>query len=313
MNNIKEIAVISGKGGTGKTSILGSLACLAKNKILADCDVDAADLHLILGGKINSSNEFIGGKKAQIINDKCNDCGMCIEYCRFHAIKDKFDRLSKISETYIDKFSCEGCGVCLSFCPENAIELKDHMSGQWFTSETKYGPLVHARLGIAEANSGKLVSLLRKTAINIAEKNNYEYIFIDGSPGIGCPVIASLTGVDYALIVTEPTLSAIHDMKRISELTRHFGIKSGICINKCDINLRLCDLIEQFSHNNKIKILSKIPYNTDITKAQITGVPYLEYTDNGIADNIKELWEKLKLEIDLLKIELKNNKPIQLN
>ncbi|MCP4705298.1 MAG: hypothetical protein GY865_11870, partial [candidate division Zixibacteria bacterium] len=199
---IKEIAIISGKGGTGKTSIVGSLAYLAKNKIMVDCDVDAADLHLILHGKISSSNDFIGSKKAEINSDNCESCGICAEYCRFDAIKEKKDTSSIISQFYVDEHSCEGCGICAKFCLIKAIKLKDHVSGKWFITETKYGPLVHAKLGIAEANSGKLVSLLRKTAHDLAVKNNNDMIIIDGSPGIGCPVIASLTGVSYALIVT---------------------------------------------------------------------------------------------------------------
>jgi len=291
-NTIKEITVISGKGGTGKTSIVGSLAYLAKNKIMVDCDVDAADLHLLLGGKTRSSNYFVGGKKAEIVADSCISCGTCTEYCRFGAINEKIENNNI---TYnIDKLSCEGCGVCAKFCPNEAIEMKDHISGQWYINETKYGPLIHAKLGIAEANSGRLVSLLRKSALEKALINNFETILIDGSPGIGCPVIASLTGVSYALIVTEPTVSAIHDMKRLIELTQHFNIKTGICINKYDINLKLSDSIEEFAQNKQIQVLSKIPYDAGITKAQIKGVPYLEYTQNGISKNIYTLWENLK-------------------
>ncbi len=312
---IKEIVVISGKGGTGKTSLVGSLAYLAENKILVDCDVDAADLHLILGGKISSSKNFIGSKKAEILLDNCNSCGICTEYCRFDAIKEKTDTSSNITQFYVDEYSCEGCGVCAKFCLDEAITFKDHISGKWFISDTKYGTLVHAKLGIAEANSGKLVSLLRKTAHDLAVKNNNEMILIDGSPGIGCPVIASLTGVNYALIVTEPTVSAIHDMERLFELTQHFGVKTGICINKFDINLKLCDTIEKFSQSKNIKVLSRIPYDIGVTKAQIEGVPYLEYTKNGISKSIYELWDNLKQEIiePNNKTNMENNKLIQLD
>ncbi len=312
---ISEIAIISGKGGTGKTSIVGSLAYLAKNKIMVDCDVDAADLQLILGGKINFSEDFIGSKKAEIIPDICNNCGICYEYCRFDAIKEKTDTPTNITQFYVDEISCEGCGVCAKFCLDEAIKFKDHVSGKWFITETKYGSLVHAKLGIAEANSGKLVSLLRKTAHDLAVKNNYGMIIIDGSPGIGCPVIASLTGISYALIVTEPTVSAIHDMKRLFELTQHFGIKAGICINKYDINLRLCDTIEKFSQNKNIKVLSRIPYDIGVTKAQIEGIPYLEYTKNGISKNIYGLWKNLMKEIIVpnKKANKENNKQIQLD
>ena len=315
---IREIAIISGKGGTGKTSIVGSLAYLAENKIMVDCDVDAANLQLILSGKTNLSEDFIGSKKAEIIQDKCNNCGICTEYCRFDAIKEKTDTTANITQFYVDEISCEGCGVCAKFCPDDAIILKDHISGKWFITETKYGPLVHAKLGIAEANSGKLVSLLRKTAHDLAVKNNHEMIIIDGSPGIGCPVIASLTGINYALMVTEPTVSAIHDMKRLFELTQHFGIKTGVCINKYDINVKLCDTINQFSQDNNIKVLSRIPYDIGVTKAQIKGVPYLEYSKNGISKSIYELWNNLKeeliiTEIGAQKTNIENNKLIQLD
>jgi MinD superfamily P-loop ATPase len=300
---IKEIAIISGKGGTGKTSMVGSLAYLADNKIVVDCDVDAADLHLILRGKTKSSNNFIGSQKAIIDSDNCISCGICSEYCRFDAIKTKTDFSVNGTRFYVDKLSCEGCGVCTKFCPEKAIKMEDHISGRWYINKTKYGPLVHAKLGIAEANSGRLVSLLRKTARDIAEKKNYEMLLIDGSPGIGCPVIASLTGVDYALIVTEPTVSAIHDMERLFDLTKHFGIKCGICINKFDINLHLSDQIEKFSKSNKIKILSRIPYDENVTKAQIKGIPYLEYCQDGCANEFHELWNNINRELRLQRIK----------
>lgn len=295
---ITEMAVISGKGGTGKTSIVGSLAYLAENKVMVDCDVDAADLRLILKGKNNSSNEFIGSQKARIIPDNCDNCGICVDYCRFDAIVEKSGAVSDFeTQYYIDNLSCEGCGVCSVVCPGEAIIMEDHVSGKWFVNDTKYGPLIHAQLGIAEANSGRLVSLLRKTARDLAAREKHELIIVDGSPGIGCPVIASLTGADYALIVTEPTVSAIHDMERLIELTQHFNIPAGICINKYDINMSLSKNIEKLSRSRKIPVLSRVPYDTDITKAQIEGVPYPEYTGDGAAKDVCRLWQNLKKEL----------------
>jgi MinD superfamily P-loop ATPase len=306
---IKEMAVISGKGGTGKTSIVGSLAYLAENKVLVDCDVDAADLRLILKGKNNRSNEFIGSQKARIIPDKCDNCGICVDYCRFDAILEKTGNASEFeAQYYIDKLSCEGCGVCSDFCPGEAIIMEDHVSGRWFVNDTKYGPLIHAQLGIAEANSGRLVSLLRKTAQDLAVKEKHELIIIDGSPGIGCPVIASLTGANYTLIVTEPTVSAIHDMERLIELTRHFSIPAGICINKYDINENLSNEIERRSRSKKIPVLSRIPYDTDIIRSQIEGVPYPEYAGDGAAKDVHKLWRNLGKELKATVNNHKNGK-----
>ncbi|GAI05092.1 unnamed protein product, partial [marine sediment metagenome] len=219
---MKQIVVISGKGGTGKSVIAGSFASLAKNKVMADCDVDAADLHLLLHPTVKETHEFSGGKTAFIDERRCTECGKCQEVCRFEAIDNYV----------VDPISCEGCGVCFHICPEKAIKMVDDLSGKWFVSETKYGPFVHAKLGIAEENSGKLVTLVRQNAKLIAEKEKRDFVIIDGPPGIGCPVIASLSGVDIALIVTEPTLSGIHDLERIVGVAHHFGIKGVVCINK---------------------------------------------------------------------------------
>ena len=224
-----ELTIISGKGGTGKTSVVGSLAALAKNKVLVDCDVDAADLHLILGNNVKKSADFKGGHRASINEELCTGCGICLDYCRFDSIKEVINESTGwVDKFRIDQLSCEGCGVCTQFCPENAIDFDEIVSGQWFLSETKYGPLVHARLGIAQANSGKLVSLLRTKARNLADENRWDLVLIDGPPGIGCPVIASVTGASYVLIVTEPSLSAFHDLKRIMQLMDHFKMPKSI-------------------------------------------------------------------------------------
>jgi len=305
---IRELVVISGKGGTGKTSLVGSLAHIVNNKVMVDCDVDAADLHLILKGKKVTGSSFTGGKIAGILPSKCTSCGICLDYCRFDAIMDPGDDQPFV----IDNYACEGCGVCAHFCPEQAIEMNDVQSGEWYISETRYGRLVHARLGIAQANSGKLVSLLRRTARVLAEEKKNDYIIIDGSPGIGCPVIASLTGVDYVLIVTEPSVSAIHDMERLLELIEHFGINSGICINKYDINAKKTSRIEEIAGKRSLKILAKLPYNPGVTEAQVAGVPYTEYARGEEAEIYYRLWDRLKLDMSRSDRNDKTTKSIQL-
>ena len=224
---MKQIVVISGKGGTGKTVLTASFASLAGNKVMVDCDVDAADLHLLLKPEIKERYEFRSGVTARIDKDICQECGECLSVCRFEAI----------SEDYIvDPVSCEGCSVCSHVCPAGAVIMEENIAGEWYISETKYGPLVHAKLGIAEENSGKLVAKVREVAKEIAERDKRDFVIIDGPPGIGCPVIAALTGVDLAVIVTEPTLSGIHDMERVVQVAKHFGVPTKVCINKYDIN-----------------------------------------------------------------------------
>ncbi|MCD6250233.1 MAG: ATP-binding protein [candidate division Zixibacteria bacterium] len=292
-----ELVVISGKGGTGKTSMVGSLASLSRDKVLVDCDVDAADLHLILQNKVQKTTEFIGGKQASIDEDKCTNCGICQDYCRFDAIKNESQSDNEYKERYwIDKHACDGCGVCVRHCPEDAIDFKEVVSGEWYISDTPYGPLAHARLGIAQANSGKLVSELRQQAKQLADQRGLDLILIDGPPGIGCPVIASITGVGYVLIVTEPSMSALHDMERLLKLTVHFRIPTGICINKYDINLALTARIEDFAKEQNVKILGRIPFDPTVTKAQMAGTSIIEHNDNGASNSIKKLWSNLNAE-----------------
>ncbi len=280
---MKQIVVVSGKGGTGKSVITASFASLAKNKVMADCDVDAADLHLLLHPTIKETHQFSGGKTAFIDQERCTQCGKCQEICRFEAIVNFI----------VDPIYCEGCGVCFHICPEKAIEMTDSSSGKWFISETKYGPFVHARLGIAEENSGKLVTLVRQNAKFVAEKEEKDFVVIDGPPGIGCPVIASLGGIDIALVITEPTLSGIHDLERIVGVAHHFGIKSLVCINKYDINLTLTQEIEKYCLSNNIELVGKIPFDISVTEALVRGLPIVEYSNNQVAEETKNLWEKI--------------------
>jgi len=291
---MKEIVVISGKGGTGKTSIVACFAAMAKNAVLADCDVDAADLHLVLEPDIKQTTDFSGGKQASIIAEKCVGCGKCKEVCNFEAINFDGPANDIVGKTFtVDPVSCEGCKVCVEFCPVDAIEFEDSINGQWFISETRFGTMVHARLGIAEENSGKLVSLIRKEAKRIAEESKKDLIIVDGSPGIGCPVIASIAGADLVLIVTEPTLSGKHDLERVAELATGFKIPTLVAINKFDLNPDMARQIEVDANKRGIKVAGEIRYDKAFTEAQIMKASVVEYSSGSVTEDIKSLWENV--------------------
>jgi MinD superfamily P-loop ATPase len=277
---MKELVVLSGKGGTGKTSLVASFAALTQSKVLADCDVDAADLHLVLQPTKRANHEFWSGQVAVIDKEKCTQCGLCQDLCRFGAIND-FN---------VDPVSCEGCCFCFHICPAEAIIMKENMSGHWFISDTKYGPLVHARLGIAQENSGKLVALVRQQARGIAESDRLDYIVSDGPPGIGCPVISSLSGADLALLVTEPTQSGIHDLERVLDVCHHFGIPALVCVNKYDINEDNTRRIEDYCLVQGLKVAAKIPFDNVVTEAIVKGVPVVEYAQGKVTAEIESLW-----------------------
>jgi MinD superfamily P-loop ATPase len=285
---MKEIVVLSGKGGTGKTSIVASFASVAKSKVLADCDVDAADLHLLLRPNVDEEKEFWSGRVAFIDEEKCTDCGLCRELCRFGAIND-FE---------VDPVSCEGCGFCYQVCPVDAITMKDSMSGHSFISKTKYGYLCHARLGIAQENSGKLVALVRQNAKLIAERENLDYIISDGPPGIGCPVISSLSGTNLALLVTEPTLSGIHDLKRVTGVCRHFSVPVLVCVNKYDLNEDNTDAIESYCGTEGIEVAARISFDNVMTEAIVQGLPVVEYADGKVTQQIRELWQMVSAKLE---------------
>lgn len=282
---MKQIVIISGKGGTGKTVLTASFAVLAENKVMADCDVDAADLHLLLHPAFKERHEFRSGKTAVINRDLCQECGECITVCRFNAISKDFE---------IDPISCEGCAICSFICPAEAIRMEENISGEWFISETKYGPMVHARLGIAEENSGKLVTLVRQNAQRIAEEESKDYVIIDGPPGIGCPVIASLANVDLALIVTEPTLSGIHDMERIALVAQHFNVPTKVVINKYDINLQNTDDIKRICAAKDIEVLAQLLFSQKVIQSIVEGMPVVKYCDDQITEDIALLWERIR-------------------
>jgi MinD superfamily P-loop ATPase len=282
---MKQLTVLSGKGGTGKTTITASFAVLAKNTVVADCDVDAPDLHMLLHPKVVKTQEFKGAKLAVIDEEKCTKCDQCREKCRFDAITQ---------DIKIDSISCEGCGVCVVVCPVRAITLIEQISGHAYISETKHGFMAHAMLNPGEANSGKLVTLVRQNARILAEKEHSGLIVIDGSPGIGCPVIASVTGVDAGLVVTEPTMSGIHDLERALQLLKHFGVPPFVCVNMYDINRDNADRIVSFCRENSIEVVGKIPFNPVVTEAMVNGKSIVEFApESDVAIEIEKMWKKI--------------------
>ncbi len=290
---IPELTIISGKGGTGKTSLVGSFAALAKNAVFADCDVDAADLHLLLAPSILETIPFLSGHEATILPQQCAYCGACYEVCRFDAVI----RTRVRGEGFhyrIDPLACEGCGLCHLACPSEAIAFTERDCGVYHLSETAYGPMVHARLHPGAENSGKLVSLVRQVARKIAEQSEAGLIISDGPPGIGCPVIASLTGTSLAVIVTEPTVSGEHDLKRVLALTRHFGLPAVVCVNRWDICPEVTDRIEAKAREMGAIVLGRIPYDRAVTAAQVAGKPLVQHSDGPAAEAVREMWKALE-------------------
>jgi MinD superfamily P-loop ATPase len=282
---MKELIVISGKGGTGKTSIMAAFSSLAENLVLCDADVDAADLHLIMNPKVIQQTDFQSGNSAVINKDQCTECGLCLEMCRFNAISADYK---------VNPIDCEGCGVCVHFCPEDAIDFPVSTCGEWFVSNTRFGPMVHARLGIAEENSGKLVSLVRQEARKLAEAKNLDLILTDGPPGVGCPVIASIGGASAVLIVTEPTVSGKHDMERVAQLAAHFKVPAMICVNKFDLNVELTREIEKYAEEKDIACLGRIPFDPIFTKAMIQAQTVFEYDGRStVGEAIRGTWQRL--------------------
>ena len=287
---MKELVIISGKGGTGKTSLTRAFAALSEDGILCDADVDAADLHLLMNPDIKQRADFTGGGIAVINHDKCTSCGLCRELCRFDAIR--FDAAA--NDFTVDDIGCEGCGVCVDFCPEQAIDFPVRTCGEWYISDTRFGAMVHARLGIAEENSGKLVSLVRQEARKLAESRQSNLIITDGPPGIGCPVIASIGGATALLIVTEPTVSGMHDMERVLKLASHFKVPCMVCVNKSDLNLEKTAAIENTAVEQGAAVLNRIPFDPIFTKAMVQGQTVVEYANGSkISTAVKELWTQI--------------------
>jgi MinD superfamily P-loop ATPase len=289
---LKELVVISGKGGTGKTSLTASFTALAKSTVISDCDVDAADLHLVLSPKIKERGFFSGGVEVNINQDKCTGCGECEKVCRFSAIKVSEKHGEK--KYTVDELACEGCGVCELVCKDNAIRSRKAVNGEWFISDTRYGPMSHAKLGVAEENSGRLVTLVRDKAALLAVGDGRSEAIMDGAPGTGCPVISSISGAHYALAVTEPTVSGVHDLERVLQMIKHFGVKSGVVINKYDLNKELTRKIENLAKEYNSEFLGTIPYGKEVTEAQMRKLSVVEYTDTPLTESIKEIWIKVQ-------------------
>ena len=278
---MKEVVILSGKGGTGKTSIAGCFAALASHKVMADADVDAANLHILLEPRIRAREFFRGGHSAVIDAETCVECGECLELCRYDAIS---------SDYVVDKVDCEGCGVCAHFCPTEAIEMQENICGEWFVSETRYGPFVHAKLGVAEENSGMLVTIVRHNAKLLAEEQSLDLIIVDGPPGIGCPVISSVTGSNLVFIVTEPSLSGLHDMQRVTELAKHFSLSAAACINKYDLNLEMSERIQEYCKKTGVRLLGMVPYDPIVSKALVKKKIIVEYSNGTVSDEVEKIW-----------------------
>lgn len=285
---MKQLTIISGKGGTGKTSITAALTVLAKDAVTADCDVDAADMHLILKPDIRETGDFPGGKVAIIDESKCTRCGLCERLCRFDAIHDNI----------VDPISCEGCGFCARACPEKAITMEQNISGRWFVSSTRAGTMAHARLGIAEENSGKLVTLVRQMAQNAAEDGGNGIVITDGPPGIGCPVISAITGADLLLAVTEPTIAGIHDLERVVDVAKHFRISVVVCINKFDINPHNTMRIEKYCAEKGLEVVGKIHHDPEVTKAMILRKTIVEHDCGSVTVEVRNMWARIRSRLE---------------
>ncbi|HPC33554.1 MAG TPA: ATP-binding protein [Syntrophales bacterium] len=282
----KEITILSGKGGSGKTTVTGALAALGRNLVLVDADVDAPDLHLLLQPRIKKRAEFYGTKKAKIMAAPCINCGLCVAACRFEAI-------AQGEPPVIPPLFCEGCGLCSRICPVEAIEFTEARTGEWYLSDTDFGPMVHARLDPGQGNSGKLVSLVREEGRKLAAANKAKLIITDGPPGIGCPVIASLAGTGFVLIVTEPTLAGEHDLRRLAELLALFKIPAGICINKWDVNPEMADKMEAAGRSLGISAVGRIRFDLTTVQAQLQGRTVAAYPHSAAAQDIAALWRNI--------------------
>lgn len=282
---MRELVVISGKGGTGKTSLTAAFAALSRNSVLCDADVDAADLHLLMNPSIVTRTDFKAGNEAVIDKALCTECGLCREICRFGAVREDY---------VIDSIACEGCGVCVDFCPVKAIAFPVKTCGEWYRSDSRFGPMIHARLGIAEENSGRLVSLVRQEAREFAETHGHDLIITDGPPGVGCPVIASLGGATAVCIVTEPTVSGLHDMERVMRLAAHFRVPGMVVVNKYDLNPAMTENIEHLARERNVTCLGRIPFDPGFTRAMVQGKTIVEYEkDSELTKTVTAIWEAL--------------------
>lgn len=290
---MKQIVILSGKGGTGKTTVAAALAHLASQEasiVLADTDVDAANLELVLSPQVQETHDFAGGSVAVIDPELCTACGICAEVCRFEAIIPG-------DEAYaVDEIGCEGCASCFYQCPVEAIEMQERLDGRWFRSQARYGPLFHAHLFAARENSGKLVTLVKGKARLLATEEGADYLLVDGPPGIGCPVIAAISGADLTVLVTEPTVAGAHDLERIVGVARHFGVRAVVCINKYDLNPAKTEEIASWCAEWGVPVVGRIPFDQAVTRAMVQGKPITEHSDGLVAEELRRIWARLKVE-----------------
>jgi MinD superfamily P-loop ATPase len=289
----RQVVVLSGKGGTGKTSVVAAIATLTPSKVLADCDVDAADLHLVLDPQRRHTETFLAGKEARIAPERCSACGVCAEHCRFDAIRVTSHNGGR-SVYAVDPIACEGCGLCARVCTPGAVDMVDAERGEWFIADTRHGPLVYARLNIGGENSGKLVTVVRDQALALAEEMGASLVVVDGPPGIGCPVIASVTGADLVLAVTEPSVSGVHDLERAAELVGGFGLPLTVCINKSDLNRDMAQHIREVCAARDWPVVGELDYDVAVVRAQVEGKSIVEYGGSVVADQIRKMWDVLE-------------------
>lgn len=289
----RQLVILSGKGGTGKTSVAAALATLAEDAVLADCDVDAADLHLVVEPRRKRSEVFRSGRQARILISECAACGACKEYCRFDAIHVETGPEGQAFYV-VDPLTCEGCGLCARVCTFGAVELTEAERGQLFISDTPHGPLAHARLNIGGENSGRLVTLVRDEAIRLAAANGASLVLVDGPPGIGCPVIASTTGADLVLVVTEPTVSGEHDLERVADLVKGFDIPLVVCVNKADLNPEMVIRIREVCSARGVPIVGELDYDTGFVEAQVDGQSIVEHGEGRVVRQLREMWRQLE-------------------
>ncbi len=282
MSDLKQVTIVSGKGGTGKTTVVASFAALAQSKVIADCDVDASNLYLLMHPEDREQGEFTGAKIAVRDEDKCTRCGECERRCRFDAIT--------VDE--VDELACEGCGLCVLACPVGALRLEPVVVGTWYTGESRYGPMAHAHLLPAAESSGKLVTLVRQKAENLAYQHGLDLVIIDGPPGLGCTTTAALTDIDLAVIVTEPTLSGIHDMERLVQLIGHFGLPAAVIINKADINADNTAKLRRYCTEQNMPLLGEIPWDRTVTDALAAKMPLVEHNDGPAAQAVRDAWRQ---------------------
>lgn len=283
-----EIAVISGKGGTGKSSISAAFATIARQAVLADCDVDAANLCLIFNPSIEEEQEYVGGQYAVVDHDRCKLCNLCASYCRFDAIEIQKDKI------VISEIACDGCQLCERLCPQHAIGMIENKKSRLYSGLFRNGRMVYGYLAPGEENSGKLVNLVRERAKSLALQFNHDHVIIDGPPGIGCPVISSVTGVDHAVIVTEPTVTGLHDLKRIVELISGFGIMQRVIINKYDLNPTMTDRIEEYCQSRVVLLAGKLPYDPRVVEAMVNCKSINEWApESQISIDLARIWNAI--------------------